>query len=149
MKFVFLLTFIFFQAYLSHLSDSLAVEHQKDGITFATLHPYRVSTKQSHWHEKDMMTPTAEEYVKSALSSIKYTSSVSITGYSGHSLFNCVLRIIEDFTSRATSGRYYMKRLEKVRQKLLMTHQSNLTNGEESTAIRFPQPSSNDWNVLS
>ncbi|KAH9398487.1 hypothetical protein TYRP_018727 [Tyrophagus putrescentiae] len=149
------------KAYLSHLSDCLSVEHAKEGITFVTLHPYRVSTKQGHFAEVGMTTATAEDYVSSALSAIQYSHSVSITGHRGHSLFDGVLRFIEHFTSRATGGRYYMSANDQLRQQLLMTHQSNLSavgSGGASAATaalrtssasnRHQESSANDWKVL-
>lgn len=87
------------QAFVAHLSDSLAVEYGPKGITVATLLPSQIATKQTEKLNQARLT-LPRDYVASALRAIKYKEGFSGTGHWAHSMLNFILKLSDGITSK-------------------------------------------------
>lgn len=74
------------KAYINKLNDCLAAEYRFSGLVFVNLPILLVSTKMTHNIAEDLMVPSAERYVRSALTSIRYKESFQTMGYWPHSV---------------------------------------------------------------
>jgi len=72
------------KAYVDKLSDDVGLEYGHQGIVVQSLVPCNVATKMSHIKKPSFFAPTPEEFVRSALASLK--GKRRTTGYYAHTI---------------------------------------------------------------
>ncbi|GBP31330.1 Very-long-chain 3-oxoacyl-CoA reductase [Eumeta japonica] len=105
------------KAFVDKLSQTLEMEYSKDGIIVQAVNPgYVLSNMTPHLERSSLFAPTAEQFVRSALSTVNVVSRT--TGYLPHDISVCVVdcmrAVSERFTAWAT-----IKMMERTRDKVL------------------------------
>lgn len=92
---------------MNKMSDALALEYAKSGITFCTLPVWIVSTNMTHHIRDKFWMPTPSVYVKSALEGIKYQESFFATGYWPHTLMKMAMEFYYILFSDSVMGTFW------------------------------------------
>lgn len=115
-KIIWIKYWLIFQAYVEKLSENLDMEYSKKGIIVQCVLPGFVCSNMSGIRRSTLLAPTAETFVKSAISLVGSTSKTP--GYFPHSVFFSAINSIHH-VAYSFSVWLVTRNMENVRRRAL------------------------------